>query len=188
LYTLLSFRHQYFSHFSRYPREFISYIWRFTRTHYFEFDPKSRRRTKRRRNAENSRSGLSSRRLVSSRRYLSSERTAGRRSRASPSPPGDFVFTFLAFASLRRRLRFPYPSRVTRGATTRKWGASRIAKTTKLPLRRQVRGRPGQCSKSHYPHIIVFNSFSRRIISRRLARPSIRFFLLLPSRRAVERL
>lgn len=118
-----SFHHN-FSHFSRYLREFLSYIWRFTRAHYFEFGRKSRRRTIRRRNAENSRSGLSSRRLVSSRRYLSPELTAGRRTRASPSSPGDFVFTFLAFASLRR-LRSSYPSRVTRGAATRKRGAHR---------------------------------------------------------------
>jgi len=55
----------------------------------------------------------------------------------------------------------------------RRGSALRITRATKLPLRRQVRGRLGWCSKSHYPRIIVFNSFSRRIISQGLVRPPI---------------
>lgn len=75
------------------------YIWRFTRTHYYEFDPKSQRRTIRRRNAENSRSGLSSQRLVSSRRYLSPERTARRGTRTLHHLP---MISFSRFSSLHR--------------------------------------------------------------------------------------
>lgn len=108
-------------------------------------------------------------------RYLSLERTAGRRT--SVVSRCDLVSTFPTFAE--RSSRVPRALRQQEALLRGAGGGdtSRIAKITKLPLRRQVRGRPGRCSKSHYPHIIVFNSFSRRIISRGLARPPIRSFL-----------
>lgn len=46
----------------------------------------------------------------------------------------------------------------------------------------EVRGRSARSSKSHYPRVIIFNSFSRRIISRRIntsADPFVFSFSLL---------
>lgn len=89
----------YCSHFSRYMREFPVHLAFHADSLYYEFDPKSQRRTIRRRNAENSRSGLSSQRLVSSRRYLSPERTARRGTRTLHHLP---MISFSRFSSLHR--------------------------------------------------------------------------------------
>lgn len=148
--------------------ESLSYIWRFSRL--VRFRSKSQRRTMRRWNFENSRGELSSRRLVSSRRYLWD----------MGAPSSSDVISFPRFPPHRRRSA--RRDKGTRRERRRRRGgsASRITRATKLPLRRQVRGRLGRCSKSHYPRIIVFNSFSRRIISRGLIRPPIRLFVFFP--------
>lgn len=162
--------------------EFLSSIWRFaSRIVRFWVKPKSQ--TIRKRNFENSRGEPSSRRLVSSQRYLYPEWTV--RHGIPSSPP--MWFRFHVSRLCRRSSR---PSRVMRQGLRegrgrrrrrrRRGSASQITRSTKLPLRRQVRGRPGRCSKSHYPRIIVFNSFSRRIISQGLVRPSIRSFVFFP--------